>query len=159
MNINEIEVSGPQLADLLGLSDRRVRQLAADGVVTKLDRGAYLLAASVRAIIAKYEAEAGRRVGAAAELAEEKLKTIRMKNALADRKAIDLDEALGIFDELTGLYVSSLNGLPARITSIPRERRRLDDIFDEERLRLCDQIAKKLTKLEAGQESDTVPNP
>ena len=67
-----------------------------------------------------------------------------------DRTLISIDEALGVIDDITGLFVSSLAGLPAQITGVPRERHRLNDIFDTERQRLTDRFAERRAALRAG---------
>lgn len=47
-----------ELGALLGLTDRRIRQLAADGVVAKAERGQYRLGESIRNIISATEGRA-----------------------------------------------------------------------------------------------------
>ncbi|MGE1076341.1 hypothetical protein ACQJ22_27865, partial [Pseudomonas fragariae (ex Marin et al. 2024)] len=74
------------------------------------------------------------------DLRKEKALDIRLARARKDREVIALDEALSAVEELTGMYVASLSGLPAQITGVPRERQRLNDIFDAERLRLTDRF-------------------
>jgi hypothetical protein len=55
--INEIVVSSAQIAEMLDLSEPRVRQLAQAGVLVRESRGRYRLAASVRGYVAHREAE------------------------------------------------------------------------------------------------------
>lgn len=153
-DVSDVLVSTTAMARHLGITERWLQLLAKDGTLSPLARGKWPLSATVQAYVAFLKEGAEKKTGTTSmdKLREEKIADIRQARALRDRTAIDLEEALIIFDEQTGLYVSSLNGLPARITSIPRERRRLDDIFDEERLRLCDLLAKKRSRLETGRE-------
>ena len=65
-----------------------------------------------------------------------------------DWDSFEDDDVIGIvhhvaIDDVTGLYVSSLTGLPAQITGVPRERQRLNDIFDIERQRLADRFTER----------------
>ncbi|SCM79952.1 conserved hypothetical protein [uncultured Pleomorphomonas sp.] len=153
-DVSDLLVSTTAMARHLGITERWLQLLAKDGTLVPLARGKWPLSSTVQAYIAFLKEGAEKKTGTTSmdKLREEKIADIRQARALRDRTAIDLDEALGIFDEQTGIYVSSLNGLPARITSVPRERRRLDDIFDEERLRLCDLLAKARNRLETGRE-------
>ena len=45
------ECSGKSLADILGLTERRIQQLAADGAIKRLGRGKYDLIPSIRGYI------------------------------------------------------------------------------------------------------------
>lgn len=51
MNKNENKISGPELADLFGVSDRYIRQLANDDILKKSGRGQYLLKESIQGYI------------------------------------------------------------------------------------------------------------
>ncbi|MDU4597476.1 MAG: hypothetical protein E6Y49_05880 [Clostridium sporogenes] len=47
-NVDSVTVSSSVLADIFGLTDRRVRQLAEEGIIVKIKRGRYDLSSSVR---------------------------------------------------------------------------------------------------------------
>lgn len=47
-NVSSVTVAGTVLADLFGLTERRIRQLAEEGIITKVTRGRYDLSTSVR---------------------------------------------------------------------------------------------------------------
>ncbi|MDS1135166.1 hypothetical protein [Nitratireductor indicus] len=53
-----------------------------------------------------------------------------------------------IYDELTGAYLASLSGMPARITRNLDERKRLETIFDGERSRLAGGFSEKRDRLQ-----------
>lgn len=145
--LETLEVSASELAQMLGVTDRRIRQLAKEGTVVRgVQRGRYRLQESVRRFLDVRE-EQHQSVSLDA-LREERLKTLRITRAQKDRELIALDEAIEFVDEVIGLFVASLQGLPARITNNNAERRRLNEIFDQERQRLADRFAERLTDYE-----------
>lgn len=145
--LETLEVSASELAQMLGVTDRRIRQLAKEGTVIRgVQRGRYRLQESVRRFLDVRE-EQHQSVSLDA-LREERLKTLRITRAQKDRELIALDEAIEFVDEVIGLFVASLQGLPARITNNIAERRRLNEIFDQERQRLADRFAERLTDYE-----------
>ncbi len=147
----EIDLNAPDLATVLGITERRVRQLAAEGVVKRADRrGRYQLVPSVANYIATLSA--GERDVGLAPIRQERLLKLQRENALRDRELITLDEAIGFVDEITGAFLSSLNGLPARVTNDVRERRRLEAIIDAERQRLADKLAEIQAKCASGRD-------
>ena len=90
--MDDIEVTAPELGDWLGLTDRSVRDLAADGTIPRSRRGRYPLKAGVRAYCAHArEVAAGRAsqngeldiVAERARLAKEQADKLEMENAAA----------------------------------------------------------------------------
>jgi hypothetical protein len=145
----EVDLNSAQMATVLGITDRRVRQLAAEGVVKRAERrGRYRLVPSVANYIATLSAN--ERDAGLAPIRQEQLLRLQRENALRDRELISMDEAAGIVDQLVGWFVSSLNGLPPRVTNDVRERRRLEAIIDTERQRLADMFAEIQAKLASG---------
>lgn len=51
-DISRVTISGTQLAVMLGITDRQVRNLEAEGVVIKQDRGKYVMLDSIKGYIA-----------------------------------------------------------------------------------------------------------
>ncbi|TAA54622.1 hypothetical protein [Shinella sp. JR1-6] len=150
-------VNQTEMAKILDISTRFLRQLQVDGVLQP-EKGKFRVGSTVRAYADFLKQGSEKRSGSSSmdELRAEKALDIRLNRARKDREIISLDEALSAIDEVTGLYVSSLSGLPAQITGVPRERQRLDEIFDRERLRIRDRLAKKRQALLEGREtSDT----
>lgn len=147
----EIDLNAPDLATVLNVTERRVRQLAAEGVVKRADRrGRYRLVPSVANYISTLSA--GERDAGLAPIRQERLLKLQRENALIDRELVKLDEAIGFVDEVCGSFVAALNGLPARITGDVRERRRLEAIIDAERQRLADKFAEIQTQLINGRD-------
>lgn len=111
------EVSAQELAGLLGVTDRTVRNLAAAGTITRAPTGKYPLAASIRAIIA--EAKKSMPVNNLSReneaIAAGKRRLIEIQVAERDGRLIDLTEAIDCIAEVVGIYRSGLSGLPARL--------------------------------------------
>lgn len=147
----EVDLNSAQMAALLGITERRVRQLAAEGVVKRADRrGRYKLVPSVTNYIATLSAN--ERDAGLAPIRQERLLKLQRENALRDRELITLDEAVGAVDEVCGSFVATLNGLPVQITNDVRERRRLEGIIDVQRQRLADKFAEIQTQLINGRD-------
>lgn len=141
--IEAIDVSARDLAAVLGLSDRQVRNLAAEGVVVPVTRGRYRLAESARRYIASQ-----RRPDAVTELdrriAESRLRSLQMQNAAREGKLIPYQEAEALMAETLGVVLAGLSSLPARIAGAAnqKERRRIEDIIDAARLEWVEVIGK-----------------
>lgn len=110
-------ISVTALARLLGVTDRRCRQLADEGLVLMAGRGSVRLAESLRRIIENArDSRAGEGLTAArARVAEAKARAQEIANHRADRQLVDVDEAHALMAELAGLLVAGLEALPARI--------------------------------------------
>lgn len=151
----DLIINQTEMAEVLGITSRRLRQLEKEEqVITSEGVGKFRLSHVVQAYIA-YRAEgATKKYGSesADRLREEKMLDIRLNRMRKDRELISLDEALSFSDELVGLFVSYLTGLPAEITGVPRERQRLHDIIDKGRLKLADRLTKKISTLRTGSE-------
>ncbi|NTD85482.1 hypothetical protein [Agrobacterium tumefaciens] len=154
MAVHELVVNQTQMAAVLGVSTRWLRDRVTEGVVPTEGRGRFNIGEVVQAYIAYSKEGAIKKTGTESldDLRKEKALDIRLARARKDREVIALDEAVSAVEELTGMYVASLSGLPAQITGVPRERQRLNDIFDAERLRLTDRFTKRIATLRTGEE-------
>lgn len=152
--VHELVVNQTQMAAVLGVSTRWLRDRVTEGVVPTEGRGRFNVGEVVQAYIAYSKEGAIKKTGTESldTLRNEKALDIRLARARKDREVIALDEALSAVEEVTGMYVASLSGLPAQITGVPRERQRLNDIFDAERLRLTDRFTKRVATLRTGEE-------
>ncbi|MCA1492752.1 hypothetical protein I6F11_17670 [Ensifer sp. NBAIM29] len=81
LNINELTVTAKELGDVLDLTDRRVRQLADEGVFERSGRGRYPLAACVQAYIASLNTNE----------ADDSLRAERVALMRAQRRRIEID--------------------------------------------------------------------
>lgn len=157
VKLADMVVSQTEMAAVIGVSTRFLRELTADGTLEKEGAG-YAVGRTVRAYADFLKVGSQKKSGSTSldALREEKAAEVRMNRMRKDRDLIAIDEALGVIDEVTGLFVSSLSGLPAQITGVPRERQRLDEIFDTERQRLKDRFAERRQALLEGRaDSDT----
>ncbi|MES0176876.1 hypothetical protein [Mesorhizobium sp. M0006] len=80
MNYKTLTVTASELGDVLDLTDRRIRQLAEEGIFERASRGKYPLASSVQAYVTAQEADESD------ELRREKIALMR-----AQRRRIELD--------------------------------------------------------------------
>ena len=93
-NLAEKEVTTTQLASIIGLTARRIRQLSQDGVLVSSSPGKYILSDAVQAYIgslarggmAKEEAEEAKKIERVKAKAEATLKTSKAKIAQAEAK-------------------------------------------------------------------------
>lgn len=112
------EVSAEELADLLGVTPKTVRNHADRGVIVRASRGKYLIAESVRNLLADAR-KASRSNDLDKEqlaLMREKRKAAELRNAEAEGRVIDLEEAFAVLDLVIATYRIGLDRLPARIT-------------------------------------------
>ncbi|MCO5730092.1 hypothetical protein [Rhizobium sp. SSA_523] len=150
----DLIVSSNEMADILGVTTRRLTQLVSEHGIPSEGRGRFRIASVVQSYATFLKEGATKKTGTESldVLRNEKALDIRLARARKDREVIALDEAVSAVEEVTGMYVASLTGLPAQITGVPRERQRLNDIFDAERLRLTDRFAKRIATLRTGEE-------
>lgn len=111
-------VSGEELAILLNVDIRTVRNHAAAGTITKIDRNHYPLAESIRGIIAaaKKSSKSSMLEREQAAIMAGKRKLMEMRIAQEEGHLIELSEATDVLDEIIGTFRAGLNALPARIT-------------------------------------------
>ncbi|MBB4092449.1 hypothetical protein [Brucella pecoris] len=155
VKLADMIVNQTDLAEAIGISTRRLRQLEKEEeVIFSESLGKYRVGTVFQSYATYLREGAVKKTGNEGldQLRAEKVIDARMTRMRKDRELISLDEALGTADELAGLFLSYLNGLPAEITKEPRERQRLHDIIDKGRLRLADRLGKKIDTLRTGQE-------
>lgn len=120
----ETTVTVKELAILFGVTTRRIRQLAEDGVVVRSDRGRYLLADSVQgytAFMAKPETdEEDLKMEKARRKAELTLKEAKAKVAALEAKELEgkmhRSEDVQLFTQgLVNMIKSSLLSMPGRM--------------------------------------------
>lgn len=147
-------VTRTQLGNFLGLTPRRISMLTKDGVFHAVGRGKLDFAKSVEAYIQFRERGVENRIKVPSSqdlLRERQRQALERKMAREDRDIISLDEAMLAIEEVTGVFLTSLSGMPARITRDRSERQRLEKIFDGERKRLAKDFAEKQNSVRAGQ--------
>lgn len=155
VDLSGVTLGTKGVAALLGLTERRLQIMVKDGIVPSSGRGKFDPAEVVKAYVAFRVDGIERR---SVNTSMDRLRDVRAEREqrqmqIDDRQIISLEEAIGTLDEIIGLFISYLGGLPAEITVVPRERQRLHDIIDAGRLRLTDRFAKKIAALRTGDEA------
>lgn len=111
-------VSGEELAALLNVDVRTIRNLAAAGTITRTDRNTYPLAESVRGVVAaaKKSSRSSALDREQAAILAGKRRMLEMRLAQEEGKLIELDEAFAVLDLVIATFRIGLDRLPARIT-------------------------------------------
>ena len=129
-------ISSAQLGALLGLTERRVQQLADEGIIANVGRGRskrYVLADAVQALLAR-AAEDAKSAPAAGTIREqfeaERARKLKLENDQAEALLIETPDAIAAIDGIFGEVRTALGGIAARFTSDLPERRRLENEID-----------------------------
>jgi phage terminase Nu1 subunit (DNA packaging protein) len=117
-------VTGPELADLLGVSGKTVRELAGRGIVVRARRGAYELRASVRGYAehlrsiatgkAGGEAVAAGAAAARKRLAEAQADKVEIANAHARGALVDAEAVQREWSEVLRMVRAGMLAVPSR---------------------------------------------
>lgn len=114
MKLNDIEVTAKELGELLGRSARHIRQLTADGILTRVARGKYPLAENLKSYLLMLEtpSEPG-------EMRRERLRVVQAQAEKLEREnAVARGELIEI--ELVGQEVEdSFARCRARLMAVP----------------------------------------
>lgn len=139
-SIDNLTVSASVLAELLGVTDRRVRQLAEEGIFTRVSKGRYNLPESIKTYINMLKMEqdivnAG--TGDGLDLETERAIKIRVERKQAEiklalmkgevHKAADVEQIMT--DMLTSFRTKLLN-IPAKLAPILVARNEVGHIKD-----------------------------
>jgi len=128
----EDEVSVSRLGDVLGIGERWVQQLEAQGVLRKSARGRYPLAASVQAYTKfKVDSEVARANPEESKPGErikvERARKLKLENDERERQTVSMSDALIALDVIFGMIKVGFAGVPARVTDDVALRRRIED--------------------------------
>jgi phage terminase Nu1 subunit (DNA packaging protein) len=111
--------TGPSLAKLLNLTERRVQQLAKEGVIPRAERGKYELAGAVRGYIAYLQERAeGRQV----ETRDAHAERTRLIKAQADKTELEVDERKGALipaERVIEAWEQLVSAFRARVLALP----------------------------------------
>ena len=123
VDLAAITVSGPELAELLGVTPRRIQQLEAEGRVERVGRGRYALATSVRGVVAQLSAAAAGRgeaslASARARLAEARAVQEERRNALDAGTLIDTGALDYVLSETMINLRKMLRAIPERAPTL-----------------------------------------
>ena len=132
------DISGQAIAAAFEISDRRVQQLANDGVIERTSHGRYKLAGFAAAIAkSQVDGEAKRlerqNPASAIDLDQERGRKLRLENDETEGLLIRTDAVMALVDWIFGAMETALAGVPAQFTGDVAERRRLEHVMDEVR--------------------------
>nr|WP_302142429.1 hypothetical protein [uncultured Schaedlerella sp.] len=122
-NIDSITVSAAVLGDLLGVSERRVRQRAEEGIMVRASKGRYKLVDSVKNYILTLKLEVA---GVSAELAEgeinleeEKGLHERVKRHISELKLQIMKGEVHKAEDVEAVMLDMLAAFKTRVMNIP----------------------------------------
>lgn len=145
-----------EVSELIMIGDERIRQLVADNRIPPArSRGVYSLAGVVQGYIAflKDEDRAGTKT--AAESGVKRARELEIMQRVRERAGdlIPAKSASEALDDIIGLVLSELDGLPARFTRDMKIRRALEAKLDDLRARIIASLDEKIVALRAGEET------
>ena len=155
-----MEVSTADLAEILGVSARRIQQLAVAGVLRRQSHGEWVLPESVQAFVEhKVQSEIKRlskgEANGADRLKEIKIRREALKLAREERELVPLADAIYAMDQVAGTVALQVNNIPARYTRDLDERDRLQAEIDDVLKTVADRIEKCGAALRADLDADT----
>ena len=154
-----MEVSTADLAEILGVSARRIQQLAGSGVLRKLGHGEWLLPECVQAFVEHKVQSEIRRLSKTEATGADRLKEIKarreeLKLAREERELVPLTDAIFAMDQVASVVVLQINNVPARFTRDLDERERLQAEIDDVLKTVADRVQKCGTALRADLDAD-----
>lgn len=146
-----IWVTQTELGHRLQLTTRWIYDLTQDGVFVQVERK-YDLDASHRAYADYKIAKANEKKAPSAtdNLTKAKEAILARRLAREDRSLIEMTDALETIDLVTGAFNEAISGLPARITRVIEERKRIEAICDGVRTKLNEAFGEQREALRTG---------
>ena len=149
-NIDSLTVSSAVLADLLGVTDRRVRQLASEGIFTRVSKGRYNLPDSIKTYLNMLKMEkdiVNSHTNGELDLEQERAIKVRVERHQAEiklalmrgeiHKAEDVEQVM--VDMLTSFRTRLLN-IPPKLAPILAEKKNkavIQEIINDELIEVC----------------------
>lgn len=129
------EVPAASLGLVIGVSRKRVEQLASTAVIPKTGKGRFPLVEGIRAYVGwlqNSQRQAARSAAGSAVLIA-RAEEIRLRNADRKRQMVEQaqHEAIRVIDEIAGPLRSDIMAIPAQVTDDLALRRKIEDQFDE----------------------------
>lgn len=155
-SLDGITLSTQGMAATLGITTRWLQMQVKAGTLPSLGRGRFDPGETFRAYLEATKGASEKKVGSESldNLRAVKAREIQINTARKDRSLISIEESMAILEEITGIFISAFSSMPARITGVPRERQRLNGIFDTERQRLADSFTERVAALREGRAFD-----
>ncbi len=152
------QVSAKDLASVLGLTTRRLQQLAKQGVLAKTGHGKYELGRCVQAYVDwKTNSEIDRATDSSSadeQVKLERARKLRRENDEGEHRLIQTSDATAAVEMIVGGLRTDLSAVPARVTTDVAERRRIENEIDTVLGKLADRFEKVGEALQAGRDPD-----
>jgi len=147
--------SAAEIGKVLGITDRRVRQIATDAGISASAHGQWPVGPVMRAVVAaaSRERENDAEREARARLMAARAREVELRTAERERELVPTEDAVNLVINFIGSMVSKINGLPARITRDVELRRKIEATLDEFRMEMDGEL-KEVAKFYAGQPGD-----
>ncbi|CUA90900.1 hypothetical protein Ga0061061_11641 [Chelatococcus sambhunathii] len=145
------------MARVLALTTERLRQLSREGAIPKSIRGAYPAEETIRGYVAWLRDEDRRSTKSAGESAVRRARArqIELRTARDQRELVPWQEATAYTQEIVGMLIARMQGLPAQVTRDPALRSKIEDAIDAIRTDVADRAA----ELEKGLGDSQDPDP
>ena len=149
-----MELKQSALAGLLGLSSRRISQLAEEGIAVRVGPGMFDAAATVQAYILHQTGKAGSRESnldlnaEKARLAKEQADQIALKNAVARGEVLDAEAVAQTWESIVADVRSAMLAVPGRL------RRRAGSGLDAAAISLVDHEIREALEAIANPDAD-----
>jgi len=130
---------------LLMVSAERVRQLAREGWIEKQGKDQFYLVDVVQGYI-RFRNDADRRAqksAADSRVRDASAREIELRNAVREGRLIEIDEAMAIVEQMTGLFRAETAGLPARVTRDLQFRKTIETAVNDILERVADIAAER----------------
>lgn len=142
------DFSAAEIGNLLGISERRVRQLVSEKKIPAPTRGKFDGPACVRAVLdaARADRPESTLEKARARAIDARARSQEIKIAREERELIPFDAAMDAFELFSGAVNTAFITLPARFTRNLEEREKLDDLIFAVRTELSEKLAELAKK-------------
>lgn len=150
-------LSAEAVGNLIGVTGRRIRQLAEEGRIPRADAaGRYDGPAVVRHLLAEARATRPESALDAARARALEVKTAGEEMRLAERRRalVAVDVATDVIDRMLGAVVAELVGFPARFTRDVALRRQLETEIHAARERMARALADASAAITTGREPE-----
>lgn len=147
------EISVEDFAKMIGVTPRTVRNYVAEGTVTAGGRGKVRLVESVRGVIdaAKVARPDSLLDKARARALDARTRSQEIRAAREEKTLIEMDEAMALVEDLTGLFVAAIESVPARYTRDMKVRLALEQVVFDVRTDVSKSMAKCADGLRIGE--------
>ena len=158
-----LQVSSSELGAVLGLTERRIQQLEADGVFRNVGNGRskrFVLSVAVQAMVKKSEIDARDAEAPAGssrdQFEAERARKLKLANDERERLLMETELGVAAIDFIVGMMRTDLSGVPARVSEDVALRRQIQDAIDTVLGGLSDRLTKAGDALSQGRDpSDT----